>query len=141
MSGLDLGFMGTLTPRLDDKARIILPAKFRPRLDAGLVLTRGKDRCIEVFPSDVYAERVAQLKVGPDSTKAERDRLRMVTSAAMDQTPDKQGRVTIPATLRAYAGLDRDLAVIGAWDHLEIWDAATWAAYEVEAGPAFAEDA
>jgi MraZ protein len=87
-------FLGTYEPKLDEKGRIILPAKFRDELSSGLVLT-----------------------------------------------PDKQHRLTIPTTLRTYAGLDRDLAVIGAGSRVEIWDAAAWQTYLTEQEAAFAETA
>ena len=73
--------------------------------------------------------------------KAARDFGRMLFAGAVDDAPDKQGRVTVPAPLRAYAGLTKDCVVIGANTRLEIWDAATWATYEAEQDVAFAEQA
>ena len=68
-----------------------------------------------------------------------RDYQRMLASGASDETPDKQGRITIPPHLRAYAGLDKDCVVVGAITRVEVWDAAAWAQYSAEKESAFAE--
>lgn len=122
-------FLGTYSPRLDDKGRLILPAKFRDGLTDGLVVTRGQDRCLTVFTMAEFERLHAQLQAAPMTNKEVRDYQRLLLSGASDETPDKQGRVTIPPHLREYAGLDRDLAVIGAGNRVEIWDAATWETY------------
>jgi MraZ protein len=132
-------FLGTHSPRLDDKGRLILPAKFRERLAPGLVVTRGQERCLYVFAQDEFA-RLTQASGGaPVTSKAARDYLRVFLSGASDEIPDKQGRVTIPPILREYAGLDRDLAVIGMGSRVEIWDAAAWAAYLRASEQSFSE--
>ena len=122
-------FLGTYSPRLDEKGRLILPAKFRERLAPGLVLARGHERCIFVFPADVFESLIGDRQGAPLTNKEARDYLRMLLSGASDEIPDKQGRVTVPANLRRYAGLERELAVIGAGSRLEIWDAQAWADY------------
>ncbi len=73
------------------------------------------------------------------TTKAARDYRRIFFASAFDEVPDRTGRVTVPAGLRQYAGLTKECVVIGANTHLEIWDAATWRAYEQEQEQAFAE--
>ena len=122
-------FLGTYTPRLDDKGRLILPARFRAQLAPGLVMTRGQERCLFVFPMDEFRRMHDQLRRAPLTSKQARDYLRVFLSGASDELPDKQGRVSIPANLRAYAGLDRDVAVIGAGTRVEIWDATAWDTY------------
>nr|NLD39757.1 division/cell wall cluster transcriptional repressor MraZ [Actinomycetales bacterium] len=122
-------FLGTYEPKLDEKGRLILPAKYREELAAGLVLTRGQERCLYAFPMREFERLHAQLREAPVTSKQARDYLRVFLSGATDEVPDKQGRVTIPAPLRQYAGLDRDLAVIGAGSRVEIWDAVAWADY------------
>jgi MraZ protein len=134
-------FLGTYTPRLDDKGRLILPAKFREQLEAGVVVTRGQERCLYVFPLAEFERLAGQLRQAPVTSKQARDYLRVFLSGASDESVDKQGRVTIPPTLRGYAGLDRDVAVIGAGERVEIWDAAAWESYLAEQEPAFAEQA
>ncbi len=122
-------FLGTHTPRLDDKGRLFLPAKFRDRLAGGLVVTRGQERCLYVFPMDEFV-RVAEIaRNAPVTSKATRDYLRVFLSGASDEIPDKQGRVTIPAKLREYAGLTRDCTVIGAGSRVELWDTTAWDTY------------
>ena len=132
-------FLGTHTPRLDEKGRLFLPAKFRDELSEGLVLTRGQERCLYVWPTSEFARMTEQLRQAPVTNKAARDYLRMLFAGASDEKPDKQGRITIPQMLRDYAGLDKDCVVIGANTRLEIWDAQTWADYEAEQEQVFAE--
>jgi MraZ protein len=87
-------------------------------------------------------ERLAdQLRQAPVTSKQARDYLRVFLSGASDEVPDKQGRITIPPALRTYAGLERDLAVIGAGQRVEIWDAAAWEAYLARQEEVFAEQA
>lgn len=122
-------FLGTYTPRLDDKGRLILPAKFRGQLAPGLVVTRGQERCLFVFPTSEFRRIHEQIRTAPLTSKQVRDYLRVFLSGAHDEIPDKQGRLSIPSALRSYAGLDRDVAVIGAGTRVEIWDASAWDAY------------
>ena len=132
-------FLGTYSPRLDEKGRLILPAKFRERLASGLVLARGHERCIFVFPADVFESLIGDRQGAPLTNKEARDYLRMLLSGASDEIPDKQGRVTIPAHLRQYAGLDRDLTVVGVGTHVEIWEPGRWDDFYCAAEPAYVE--
>jgi MraZ protein len=130
-------FLGTHTPRLDDKGRLFLPAKYREELSAGLVLTKGQERCLYVFPETEFARITEALRAAPVTAKAVRDYSRVFFASASDEIPDKQGRITIPPGLRDYAGLQRDCAVIGANTRLEIWDAVAWEAYLAQQEDAF----
>lgn len=132
-------FLGTHTPRLDEKGRLFLPAKFREELAEGLVMTRGQERCLYVWPMHEFARLTEQMRQAPVTNKAARDYLRMLFAGASDETPDKQGRVTIPPMLREYAGLTRDCVVIGAMNRLEIWDAEAWGTYSEQQEQSFAE--
>lgn len=134
-------FLGTHSPRLDDKGRLILPAKFREQLDEGVVVTRGQERCLYVFPAAEFERLAEQLRQAPVTSKQARDYLRVFLSGASDEVPDKQGRVTIPPALRTYAGLTRECAVIGAGHRVEIWDAEAWATYLAEQEEVFSEQA
>jgi MraZ protein len=122
-------FLGTHTPRLDEKGRLILPAKYREELSSGLVLTKGQERCLYVFPDEEFGRITEALRAAPVTAKAVRDYSRVFFASASDELPDKQGRITIPPALRDYAGLQRECAVIGANTRLEIWDAAAWDTY------------
>src|SRR3712207_1885914 len=105
-------FLGTHTPRLDDKGRLFLPAKFRDELAGGVVITRGQERCLYVFTRAAFAAKAEELQSASLTSRSARDYGRMFFSSASDEVPDKQGRVTIPAALRQYAALDRDCVVI-----------------------------
>lgn len=131
-------FLGTHTPRLDEKGRLILPAKFRERLAPGLVVTRGQEHCLYVFPMDEFVKVTDNLRAAPMTSKSARDYLRVFLSGASDEIPDKQGRITIPPALRDYAGLERELTVIGAGSRLEIWDTAAWETYLAASEESFA---
>jgi MraZ protein len=132
-------FLGTHQPRLDEKGRLILPAKYRDELAGGMVITKGQERCLYVFPAAEFAAITERTAAVPVTSKASRDYLRVLYAGASDETADKQGRVMIPAGLRTYAGLDRDVVVIGANTRLEIWDRATWEAYLEAQEPQFAD--
>ena len=134
-------FLGTYEPRLDDKGRVILPAKFRSELAEGLVLTRGQDRCLYAFPAAEFQSMHERLRQAPVTSKQARDYLRVFLSGASDELPDRQGRLTIPLGLRRYAGLEKDLAVIGAGSRVEIWSATAWEEYLAASADAFADTA
>lgn len=118
-------FLGDFYPRMDEKGRLALPAKFRDRLGAGMVITKGQDRCLYVYPQTEF-ERMADKLSRTGSTAATRNYMRQFFGGADDQTPDKQGRVVVKQALREYATLDRECAVIGVNNRVEIWDATAW---------------
>ena len=122
-------FLGEHYPKLDDKGRLFLPAKFREALQGGLVITKGQERSLFVFPRQDFLEHARRFESAPLSNKPARDYVRVLLSGASDELPDRQGRITIPATLREYAGLAKECAVIGAGTRVEIWDAGRWAEY------------
>ncbi|MDQ6875363.1 MAG: division/cell wall cluster transcriptional repressor MraZ [Actinomycetota bacterium] len=132
-------FLGTHSPRLDEKGRLFLPAKFRDELAAGVVLTKGQERCLYVFPPDEFGRITDRLSAAPTTSKAVRDYTRVFFASASNEHPDKQGRITIPSALRTYAGLTRECVVIGQNTRLEIWDTAAWQAYESEQEQAFSD--
>jgi MraZ protein len=132
-------FLGTHTPRLDEKGRLILPAKYRDELAPGLVLTKGQERCLYVFPLPEFERITEALRTAPVTAKAVRDYSRVFFASASDELPDKQGRITLPPGLREYAGLQRDVVVIGANTRLEIWDAQAWATYMDQQEDAFSD--
>src|SRR6266699_449093 len=134
-------FLGTHTPRLDDKGRLFLPAKSRDVLSRGLVLTKGQERCLYVFPQAEFGRITEALRTAPVTAKAVRDYSRVFFASASDEVPDKQGRITVPPALRGYAGLQRDCVVIGANTRLEIWDAQAWETYLAAQEDSFSEAA
>lgn len=132
-------FLGTFTQKLDDKGRLILPAKFRDELGQGLVITRQAERCLAIWPTTVFEAEVERTAAGPSTSQRIREYQRMVASGASDESPDLQGRITVPQSLRGYAGLAREIVVIGAVNRLEVWDAERWAEYSARKEEAFAD--
>ena len=131
-------FLGTHTPKLDDKGRLFLPAKFRDELADGVVLTRGQERCLYVFSTATFQGVLEKLRTASLTSKTAREYQRFFLSGVSEEEPDKQGRVTVPAVLRDYAGLDRELTVIGSGDRAEIWSTPAWNSYYSEKEDAFA---
>ena len=102
-------------------------------------MTRGQEHCLYVFPMAEFETMQEQLRQAPLASKEARSYLRVFLSGALDEVPDKQGRITIPANLRTYAGLDRDLSVIGTGNRIEIWDQTAWNQYLMDQESAFAD--
>lgn len=123
-------FMGTYRPKLDEKGRLFLPAKFRDRLAEGVVVTQGQERCLVVWPPDVFDAEADKAADRPMTDKASRAYQRMFFSGGDEVVPDKQGRVSLPPPLREYAGLERDVVVIGVRNRLEIWNPVAWDEYQ-----------
>lgn len=131
-------FLGTHRPRLDEKGRVILPAKFRDELAEGVVITKGQERCLFVFSTDEFGRVTRALASAPVTQRGVRDYSRVFFASASDEVPDRQGRITIPPSLRDYAGLDRECVVIGANTRVEIWEPAAWDSYMASSEQAFA---
>lgn len=132
-------FLGTYTPKLDEKGRFFLPAKFREDLDEGLVITRGQEHCLAVYPMSTFVEMTREIAKGSVSVKKVRDYQRMLAAGASDTAADKQGRVMVPPMLRRYAGLGKEIVIVGAITRLEIWDAARWEEYSTAQEADFAQ--
>jgi MraZ protein len=92
-------------------------------------MTRGQERCLYLLPVNEFRRLYEQIKTAPIANKKTRDYLRMFLSGAVDQVPDKQGRLQIPKVLRDYANLNTELAVIGAGTRVEIWNLEAWTEY------------
>ena len=120
-------FFGEYEHTIDDKNRLTLPARFRETFAGGVVLTRGLDQCLDVFPRSDWDSLVeARLAPLDPFSKEARDLKRFFFSAAADAELDKQGRVLVPPALARHAKLGREVVVAGVHDHLEIWDRAAW---------------
>ena len=132
-------FMGTFRPKLDEKGRLFLPAKFRSRLAEGVVVTQGQEKCLVVWPPEVFDRAADEVSARPMTSKAARSYARTFFSGADEVVPDKQGRIGIQPELRAYAGLERDVVVIGVRDRLEIWEPSRWTEYQAAELEAFSE--
>lgn len=120
--------IGTYEHTIDDKSRLTLPARFRPAMADGVVLAKGLDGSVDVYPRETWernvVERIARLDpLLPDTRTLQRH----FFGGAAEDVPDKQGRVHLPSHLVRLGKLEKDVAVVGNYDHLEIWDRAAWA--------------
>jgi MraZ protein len=123
-------FLGRYAHNLDAKGRLAIPARYREALTAGVILTRGIDRCLALYPLSAWrplAEKVAAL---PLTDADARNFRRLVFAEAADLVLDGQGRILIPPDLRRYADLEREALVVGVDTSIEIWSPARWAAVE-----------
>jgi len=119
-------FLGEYTHTIDNKGRITIPAKFRNLLAAGLVVTRGFDQNLMLFPMDGWqelAERIAQRPLADEDVRAFR---RRVFSGAVDLVPDRQGRILLPPYLREFAKIEGDVVIAGMFNYLELWSDTAW---------------
>ena len=131
--------LGTHTPRIDDKGRVVLPAKFREVLSDGVVLTKGQDRCVVLWTAEEFARNAGRLNEASRSNAVVRSYLRVLFSSAYDDKPDKQGRVSVPVSLRDYADLDRDVVIAGNGATAEIWNEPSWTNYLNEQEQSFSD--
>ena len=123
-------FLGTYTPKLDDKGRLTLPAKFRDALAGGLMVTKHQDHSLAVYPRTEFEKLAEKAMLASRSDPQARAYVRNLAAGADEQHPDAQGRITLSADHRRYAGLSKECVVIGSVDYLEIWDAQAWQDYQ-----------
>ncbi|WP_322905077.1 division/cell wall cluster transcriptional repressor MraZ [Paenibacillus campi] len=132
-------FMGEFQHNIDDKGRIIIPAKFRDSLGQSFVITRGLDHCLFVYPMEEWSRLEQKLKSLPLMKADVRAFTRFFFSGATEGEWDKQGRVNIPLHLRQYASLDKECIVIGVSSRVEIWSRSDWEQYYNESEQSFNE--
>ena len=121
---------GQYAHNIDAKGRLFIPAKLREELGGTFHVTIGQDHCLSVYSDESWGAFMDELKT---KSYSEVKRLRPVFANAADCEPDGQGRILIPAKLRQYAALDKDVVVIGSFNRVEIWNAARWAEMEAAA--------
>ncbi len=127
-------FIGEYQHSLDEKGRLIIPVKLREGLGERFIATRGLDECLFIYPLPEWEAMQQKLKALP-STKADaRAFMRFFFSGAAECELDRQGRTLIPASLREYAGLDRDVVIAGVSSRVEVWSAGAWQKYRQETG-------
>ena len=122
-------FFGTYTPKLDDKGRLTLPAKFRDALAGGLMVTKGQDHSLAVYPREEFVVLARRAAAASRSNPQARAFVRNLAASTDEQHPDAQGRITLSADHRRYAGLSKECVVVGSVDFIEIWDAQAWRNY------------
>ncbi|MHB1294313.1 MAG: division/cell wall cluster transcriptional repressor MraZ [Anaerolineae bacterium] len=114
-------FLGEYSHALDPKGRLTIPARFRGELESGLVITRGYEPCLVIYPLQEWgalADKVARM---PMASRTARSYSRLMFGGAFEQVPDKNGRVLVPAFLREYAGIEDDTIVVGVNNYIEVW--------------------
>ncbi|GGH26408.1 division/cell wall cluster transcriptional repressor MraZ [Paenibacillus segetis] len=132
-------FMGEFQHSIDDKGRIIIPAKFRDLLGSSFVVTRGLDKCLFVYPLQEWEVLEQKLKALPLMKSDARAFTRFFFSGATECEWDKQGRVNLPGSLRDYAKLEKDCVVLGVSNRVEIWSRDTWEQYFQQSEDTFNE--
>jgi MraZ protein len=123
-------FLGRHQHTVDAKGRLAIPARFRDALSDGLVLTRGIDRCLTLYPLDAWTVLADKISALPMTDPDARTFRRMVFAEAVDLTLDAQGRILVPPELRRYAELEREAYVVGVHTSIEIWSPERWAAIQ-----------
>ncbi|MCK0470653.1 division/cell wall cluster transcriptional repressor MraZ [Halalkalibacter sp. APA_J-10(15)] len=132
-------FMGEYHHNVDDKGRMIVPAKFRDALGSTFVVTRGLDRCLFVYPQAEWLKLEEKLKSLPFTKKDARAFTRFFFSGATECELDKQSRVNIASPLREFAQLEKECVVIGVSNRVEVWSKAIWEEYFAESEESFSE--
>lgn len=126
-------FLGEYAHSVDEKGRMIVPARFRTELGANFVVTRGLDHCLFVYPAAEWQALSDKLKALPLTKGDARSFARFLFSGASECELDKQGRILLPTSLREYAYIDKDVMVIGVSSRVEIWAGAEWRKYSAAA--------
>jgi len=125
-------FMGEYQHSIDNKGRLIIPAKFREELGDTFVITKGLDNCLFVYPNFEWKIFEEKLKTLPITNANARKFVRFFLAGAVECNVDKQGRILIPNNLRNYSGIDKDVILIGVTNRVEIWSKENWDKYNNE---------
>lgn len=132
-------FMGEYLHTIDNKGRLIFPAKFREELGETFIATKGLDNCLFVYTLSEWAILEEKLKKLPLAKPEARAFVRFFFSGAAELECDKQGRVLLPQNLREHAQLDKEVVVIGVSTRIEVWDKDAWEKYNQQISPTVAE--
>jgi MraZ protein len=120
-------FLGEYVHTIDDKGRLTIPAKFRGDLGTGLVVTRGMDRCLVIYPMRAWRALTERASALPMTDRTARDFRRLIFANATDTVPDSQGRINLPQALLDYANLDGEAVIAGCDTYIELWSPEAWA--------------
>jgi len=132
-------FMGEYHHNIDNKGRLIIPAKFRDALGEEFVITRGLDQCLFGYSMDEWKLIEDKLKTLPLTKKDARAFTRFFFSGATECELDKQGRVNISSPLLTYAKLEKECVILGVSNRIEIWSKQQWEDYFTASEDSFAE--
>lgn len=125
-------FMGTYNNSIDAKNRMIVPSKHRDQLGGRCVLTKGMDKCLNIYSIAEWERQMDKIEELPESDPKVRAFIRHCCANAVECEFDKQGRIVIPAELKEYAVIDKDLVTMGAMRKIEVWSKEIWNAPDNE---------
>lgn len=125
-------FIGEYQHNIDEKGRLSVPAKFRSDLKDGVVVTRGLDHCLFLYPKEEWKQMAEKLAALPISQKKSRAFARLMLAGAWDAKLDSQGRVILPEYLRQYSNISKKTIITGLYNRLEIWDEESWSQYKAK---------
>lgn len=126
-------FIGEYSHSIDPKKRLAIPSKFRTDLKNKIVITRGLDKCLFIYPMKVWEELATKLGNLPVGEASTRSFIRLMLAGAVDVEVDGQGRILVPDFLKDYAGLSKNVVIAGLYNRLEIWDEKKWEDYKKNA--------
>jgi len=133
LSILSFMFIGEYSHSIDPKKRLAVPSRFRSGLMQKVVITRGLDKCLFVYPMNVWEDLASKLGTLPVGESSTRSFIRLMLAGAVDVDVDKQGRILVPDFLKDYAGLKRNVVVTGVYNRVEVWDTINWMNYKKKA--------
>ena len=119
-------FTGTYNQKVDEKGRIIIPARFKSDFGKKVVITNYLDNCLSIYTKETWTKLEKKIVSLPMSHKSSRDFKRFFLGSAQVVDIDKQGRVLVSQLLRKYANIESEVNLVGVGDHVEIWDIKTW---------------
>ncbi len=122
-------FYGEYEHTVDEKNRLTLPVRFRDALAGGVVLARGIEKNIDVYPRASWDANVARIAELDSLNREAREMKRFVFAGATVAELDKQGRVLVPPHLATHASVEKEVVLAGVHDHIEIWDRSEWATH------------
>ena len=137
---MKFNFLGEVCSSIDEKDRIVIPSKFRDLFDEGTFITKGCEGCISIYPSDSWNEYVSSLLASTKDSISGRQIRRAIASKSTPYECDKSGRVKLPRNLLELAGITKQCMVVGAFDHLEIWELEAWKKYDEVANDIFEDE-
>jgi len=130
-------FLGTYEHTLDAKGRLVMPAKFREKLQDGCVVTPGQEGCLTVWPPEAFQAQYDHIRSLPPTDREARMYRRTIFAGGADVNLDGQGRIPIPENLREWAGIVKDVTVTGSGDLIEVWAKEAWEVERDQAGTFF----
>lgn len=137
---MKFNFLGEVMSSIDDKERIVIPSKFRDLFDEGSFITKGCEGCISIYPSESWNEYVTSLLSSTTDSTSGRQIRRAISSKSTPYECDKSGRVKLPKNLLELSGITKQCMIVGAFDHLEIWELEAWKKYDEAANDIFEDE-